>query len=969
MVSRFRALVAPFVLALAGFASVALAQQLPVPLAPAPKPPAETPWLFKGSDVPQDPAWRFGVLPNGVRYAVRRNGVPPGQVSIRVRIDAGSLMEQDKERGFAHLIEHLSFRGSEHVPDGESKRIWQRLGATFGSDTNASTTFTQTVYKLDLPDASQAGLDESMKILAGMMEHPTLTQAALDAERPVVLAEQRERPGPQVRFNDAMLNLVFAGQPIASRNPIGTVETLTGATAASVQAFHDRWYRPERAVVILVGDQPPDVLEAMVVKHFSDWKGVGPATPTPDFGKPIAGGPSAVSFVEPALPPAILFAVARPWTVFQDTIIFNQKRMIDMVAIRLIDRRLETRARAGGSFIVADADLQDVSRSANVTTVTIRPTGDNWEAALRDVRAVVADAMATPPTQKEIDRELAEIDAGMRNSVATAPVEAGATLADNMVQAVDINETTTSAEGSYSIFKQAVDKKMFTPASVQEATKRVFQGTVSRALVATRTPDAEAVAKLTAALKADVSGAVAKRRAMRNVTFAQFPSLGSPGKIVSRSVLLAEPKIELVKFANGVNLQLFETTSEHNRVYVRVRFGGGLNALPSDHRTPAWAGEMALMAGGIGKFGQEELDALTGNRQISMDFGIDEDAFVLAGQTDPNDLPDQLRLFATKLAYPRWDPHPVNRARAVMLAGYDTIASSPDGVLSRDLENLLHSGDPRWGMPSRQEIEALTPEAFKALWQPLLASGPIEVQVFGDIKTDAAIDAVARTFGALAPRKALERAAPPVAFPQHVAQPVVRTHSGQPDQAAAVIGWPTGGGSAGAREARKLDVLAAIFRDRLIDQLRSQAGVSYSPNVSSDWPLGMPSGGKILALGMVPPDKADFFFTLARQIAADLAARPIDRDELRRSLLPLAQLVIRSSTGSPFWMRQTAGGSTDAARIDATRMLAQDLGTTSPQEIQALAQKYLRPDKDWTMVVLPEQKVAKANAPAGTGAN
>ena len=85
------------------------------------------PWLFKGSDIPPDPAWNFGALPNGLRYAIRRNGVPPGQVAVRVRIDAGSLNETDDERGFAHLIEHLSFRGSKYVPDGEAKRVWQRF--------------------------------------------------------------------------------------------------------------------------------------------------------------------------------------------------------------------------------------------------------------------------------------------------------------------------------------------------------------------------------------------------------------------------------------------------------------------------------------------------------------------------------------------------------------------------------------------------------------------------------------------------------------------------------------------------------------------------------------------------------------------------------------------------------------------------------------------------------------------------
>ena len=162
-------------------------RQLP-PLEPVAQGP-DTPWLFKGSDIPPDRSWTYGVLPNGLKYAVRRNGVPPGQVAIRVAIGAGSLMETDSERGFAHLIEHLSFRGSVHVPDGESKRVWQRRGVTFGSDSNASTSFTQTVYKLDLPSATPAGLDESMKILSGMMAEPTLTQAALDAERPVVLSQ------------------------------------------------------------------------------------------------------------------------------------------------------------------------------------------------------------------------------------------------------------------------------------------------------------------------------------------------------------------------------------------------------------------------------------------------------------------------------------------------------------------------------------------------------------------------------------------------------------------------------------------------------------------------------------------------------------------------------------------------------------------------------------------------------------
>ncbi len=945
------------------FAVPAIAQQTPAPTASGQRPiqTADDPWLYKNSDLVHDDAWKFGRLPNGVRYAVRKNGVPPGQVAVRVRIDAGSLMETDSERGFAHLLEHLSFRGSVHVPDGDSKRIWQRLGVTFGSDSNASTTFTQTVYKLDLPSATPAGLDESMKILAGMMSGPNITPETLNAERPVVLAEAREQPGAQTRFQDAMFDLMFAGQPLAKRKPIGTTETLNAATAQTVKAFHDRWYRPERAVVIVIGDLDPALLEQMVVKHFSDWKGAGPAPATPDFGKPSTSGPTTATIVEPTIPQMAMLSVSRPWTVFSDTVIFNQKRMIDLVAIRIMNRRLESRARAGATFLAAGAGLDDIARSANVTSVQVMPVGENWEAALKDVREIIADAIETAPTQAEIDRELAEIESSMKNRISTAPVESGVSLADDLIQAVDINETVTTPQASYDIFKGAVDQKMFTPATVQEASKRVFQGTATRAIVNLHKPDAQAAVKLNAVLSAKVTGTGKPRADLAHVKFDALPKLGAPGTVTARQVVLDEPKIERVTFSNGVTLLVRENSSETGKVYVNVRFGRGLRALPSNRPTPAWAGGGALVASGLGSYGQEELDALTGNRQIGFSFNTDDDAFVLNAQTNMTDLSDQLKLFAVKLAAPAWDPNPVNRVKTGTLSTYAGLSSSPDAVLSRDLDGLLHSGDPRWGTPSREQIAALTPQNFRQLWEPLLATGPIEVSIFGDLKTEETIQAVAATFGALKPRSASPAVSGGAKFPAHVDKPVVRTHTGQPDQAAAVIAWPTGGGSAGISEGRRIEVLAAIFRDRLIDQLRSQAGVSYSPMVASDWPVGMPDGGKIMALGMIPPDKTDFFFKLSREIAADLAAKPVTQDELDRAVNPLWQTLLRRSSGNMFWMMLTNGGAGDPARIEAVKTIGIDYRQISPADIQALAVKYLVPSKDWSMVVLPE-KAKKAPA-------
>ena len=922
-------------------------------------------WLYEGSDITPDPAWQFGTLPNGLRYAVRRNGVPPGQVSIRVRVDAGSLYEADSERGVAHFIEHLTFRSSAYVADGEAKRIWQNFGATFGADTNANTGPVSTTYKLDLPSPSVDRLDQSLHILSGMLAAPVLDAHALDAERPVVLAEQREQPGPPVRFADARNALFFAGQPLAERSPIGKVRVLQAATPEIVRGYHDRWYRPERTVVVISGDMDPAVFGQLVAKNFAGWRGIGPTPAEVDLGHPDPAKPNTGALVEPGLPPVVQLGVVRPWHFNADTVIFNQKRLVDVLAARLISRRLETRARGGGSYLQAGVELDDVERSANLTQVTVVPVGSNWEAALRDVRAVIADAMARPPSQAEVDREYADFDTIMRNGADTERVAAGAKLADDLVEALDIRETTTTATASYKVLQDAHAKGMFTPAALLASTRRLFQGDATRALVVTQTPQANAQARLAMALAAPVSTAGVTRHAQANVTFAALPPLGAPGRVVSREKIL-DLDMEKVVFANGVRLLIFATTSETGRVYVRARFGGGYNALPAARVSPVWAGDPALVAAGIvggpsvrGRvLDQGDLEQLTAGRVIGLDFDIGDDAFSFNATTAPRDLTDQLRLMAAKLQRPGWDPAPLARAKAARLAGYTGLDASPTGVLNRDLEGLLHDGDPRWATPTPAQVTATTPAAFRALWAPALASGPIEVSVFGDTTADEAVRAVAATFGALPLRAATAAAVPPppIRFPGHNATPVTLTHSGPANQAVAVIAWPTGGGVDGIADSRRLDVLAQVFSDRLFERLRQNAGASYSPSVGSNWPLGAVGGGRMLAIGQVTPDKVDYFFQLSREIAADLVAHPIGPEELGRILKPMAQYIVRASSGNQFWLLQMAGAAYDDRRTAATRTLAQDFVSITPEQLQAVAAKYLRPERDYTVAVVPRAR-------------
>ena len=112
--------------------------------------------------------------------------------------------------------------------------------------------------------------------------------------------------------------------------------------------------------------------------------------------------------VEPDLPRGVTWATLRPWRQHDDTIVYNQGLMTDGIAQAIINRRLEARARAGGSYLVAQVNQQNVSRSSDTTFVSVTPLTEDWQAAVKDVRAVIADAMASAPTQEEIDREARE---------------------------------------------------------------------------------------------------------------------------------------------------------------------------------------------------------------------------------------------------------------------------------------------------------------------------------------------------------------------------------------------------------------------------------------------------------------------------------------------------------------------------------------------------------------------------------
>src|SRR5690606_17468651 len=147
---------------------------------------------------------------------------PKDSVVMRLRFDVGSFAEADDQRGLAHFLEHMAFNGSTHVPEGEMVKLLERKGLAFGADTNASTGFDETIYKLDLPGASDDLIDTGLMLMRETASELTIDPAAVDRERGVIQSERRAGDNYQRRNTLDHFAFLAPGMTIADRFPIGT---------------------------------------------------------------------------------------------------------------------------------------------------------------------------------------------------------------------------------------------------------------------------------------------------------------------------------------------------------------------------------------------------------------------------------------------------------------------------------------------------------------------------------------------------------------------------------------------------------------------------------------------------------------------------------------------------------------------------------------------------------------------------
>jgi zinc protease len=906
-------------------------------------------WPQAQSDIRPDPSVRFGVLSNGMRYAIMRNATPGGQTSLRLRVGSGSLEESDAQQGLAHVLEHMSFKGSTHVPAGEMIKILQRKGLAFGPDTNAETEWTQTVYMLDLPRSDADTLDTGLTLMRETAGELLLDDKALAPERGVVLSEERLRDTPEYRAEKAQIELLAQGQRIVDRFPIGTVDVIGHAPVSLLRDYYRANYRPERATLIVVGDFDPGEMEAKIRARFADWKPVGRAASEPDLGSVKPRGLTAKVVQLPGSSTRAMIAWVHPHDASPDTVARRRRETIDALALAVLNRRLSVIAHGHAPpFLDARAGYDDLLHSAKVAQIEAVSTPTAWRPALASVERE-ARRISLGVGEAELAREITEMRASLVNAVAGAATRRTPALAGDLVDAVNDDEVVTDPATDLALFDGYV--KDLKADEVTAAARAMFSGAGPLVELTSPTDVDGGDATLAAAYTQDAAEAVSLRTADAAVAW-PYGDFGPVGKVVRRTQI-ADLGAQSVRFANGVGLTVKSTSYRKDQVLVTVRIGAGRLGLSPDQAGVIWSAG-ALIGGGLRKISFEDSQRALAGKIYAATFSVGENAFTFGGATQPRDLDTQLSVLAAYVAEPGFRPEAFERLRNAYLAALPQLAATPDGVVSRDLDGLLHSGDPRWMFPSEASLRAATPDSPKSVVGPSLAGAPIEITIVGDIDPDKAIDLVSRTFGALPVRSPAEKswaADGRVHFPAPTPAPVTRVDTGRADQAEAIVAWPTTDFFADMKRSRAGMLAGEVLQNRILDEVRIAQGATYSPETEASFSETTRGYGAAVSEVEMPPAKIPGFFDTVTRITGDLRDKGLTDDELARARNPRVSGIEKAQQTNEYWLERLSGSLADPRRLDLIRTTLPDYQTMTTADVQAAAKAYFVDGKAWRLVI------------------
>jgi zinc protease len=597
-----------------------------------------------------------GTLSNGLRYYVRANARPQGRAELRLVVDAGSVLEDDDQRGLAHFVEHMAFNGTKHFPKQDIITFLQSTGMRFGAHVNANTSFDQTVFMLQIPTDNTAVIDRALLALEDWATGVSFEDDEIQKERGVVLEEWRLGLGADARMLETQLPVLLQGSKYAERLPIGTPDSIRTFKPERLRQFYKDWYRPDLMAVIAVGDFDKAAVEAMIRTHFERVpKAVSPR-PRPRLTVPEFPGTRFTIATDPEATNTVVSVSSALPARDQTTVGMYRQQTAERVVAGLLSARLgELSSKPDAPFLAAGTNRGLFVSAAELTSLTAVVSDGGIEKGLAAL-FTEADRMARFGfTEGELERYKAATVRAYERLSNSRDEHQSNTLADEYIRNFMQDEPIPGINYEYGLVKRFLPA--LTLAEVN-AIAKTWMPERNR-VVAISAPKKPGVtipdeAKLSAIIGAGGgAGLTAYKDELSSKPLLDRAPVA--GKVV-KTTEQAKYGVTEWTLSNGARVILKPTTFSRDQVLFRAFSPGGTSLAADKDFIAADTASQVVFNGGLGTWSRIDLGKKLADKTAFVRPEIDEMRESLAGGADKDDLETLFQLIYLTVAEPRADP-------------------------------------------------------------------------------------------------------------------------------------------------------------------------------------------------------------------------------------------------------------------------------------------------------------------------
>ena len=776
------------------------------------------------------PAVRHGELENGLRYFVRANPEPEGRAELRLVVNAGSVLEDEDQRGLAHFVEHMAFNGTRSFSGDEIVNYLETIGMRFGPDVNAYTSFDETVYMLTLPTDSAGVLEKGLWILEEWASGIAFDSAQVEQERQVVIEEWRLGRGANSRLQTQQFPTLTQRSRYAERLPIGTHESLTSFDLEAARRFYEDWYRPELMAIVAVGDFDASAVEAEIRSRFATI----PASIEPRERREYPVPRHRETLVSVASDPELtsgqvsvyLKRPPRPWRNEEG---YRRWVVESLASAMLVNRLNELTQRRESPFLDVSSFQGRFVRTLSTYALNARIRDDRVEEGLERLLLEIERAARHGFTATELEREQREMLRIMEQRYAERRTTTSGSFAADYVSYFLYGGRIQAPGSEYAIYERLIPA-----ASLRQVNSvaRDWTQPANRVILVsipdrpdTTRPDEEALARLIESVPRQA--VVPYRDSLSAAALVSRPP--TPGEVLAESEI-PEIGATIWELSNGIQVVLKATDFREDEVLLAGRSPGGTSLVDDEDFIPALTAAAVVQSGGLGELSANDLRKHLAGTVAGVGADIGEMYEGVSGAASPRDLATLFQLVHLKFTAPRPDSTAFLAYQEQAKATLANRSASPEVAFQDSLRAILTQNHPRARPPSVEIFDQLDMERSFAIYRDRFAdASDFTFFLVGAFELDEVRPLVERYLASL-PALYREEVGRDLGIrpPAGVVKRTVR-HGVEPRAATQIV---FSGDFAFSRDnALALQRLADVLRLRLREVLREQLGGTYGVSV------------------------------------------------------------------------------------------------------------------------------------------